>query len=146
MTFRDEVRAERHRIYLRAMRAGVNMDVERSKTGSTPRTLAYAAIKLVNDSIPRNDREQIAVEDPPSVGTFDGVNTAFTLGQAVKGLNITIVWGSTAENMTWPLTRTNNPTPDNHSFYFNPVDPTNFKVGNPPLAGDRLIVTFLAER
>lgn len=146
MTFRDEIREARNQIYLRAMRDGVNMDAERGKTGTTTRTLSYQATKLINDNVPRIDREQMVVEDPPTVGTFDGVNTAFTLGQAPKGLNIHVTWHSTAENTAWPLTRTNGNPPGNHSFYFNPADPTNFIVGNPPLAGDRLIVTYLAER
>lgn len=145
-TIRDETRAARTDLFNTAAQAGINMDMERSKTGSDQQVLTYEAGKLLNTSTPRIDREQLVTESPPLVGAFDGGNTAFTLAQAVKGLNIGVTWGSTAENMTWPLTRTNSNPPGNHSFFFDPADPTQIVVGNPPLAADRLIVTYLVER
>jgi hypothetical protein len=145
-TIRDETRAARTDLYNTAMKSGITMDVERSKTGSDQQVLMYEAGKLLNSATPRIDREQLVVESPPLVGTFDGGNTAFTLGQVVKGLNIGVSWGSTAENTTWPLTRTNANPPGNHSFFFDPASPTQIVVGNPPLDTDRLIVTYLVER
>ena len=145
-TIRDVTRAARTDIFNRAAAVGVNMEAERSKTGSDQQVLLYEASKLINSATPRIDREQLVIESPPLVGTFDGGNDAFTLAQAVKGLNIGVSWGSTAENTTWPLTRTNANPPGNHSFFFDPATPTQIVVGNPPLDTDRLIVTYLVER
>ena len=145
-TIRDATRAARTDLFNTAAEVGINMEAERSKTGSDQQVLMYEAGKLLNSSTPRIDREQLVVESPPLVGTFDGGNDAFTLAQAVKGLNIGVTWGSTAENTTWPLTRTNANPPGNHSFFFDPATPTQIVVGNPPLAVDRLIVTYLVER
>lgn len=145
-THRDEVRAARGVVNRRASSLGINMDAERSKIGSNQRSLTFEAAKLINDQTPRTDREQLQVDDPPPVGAFDGVNTTFQLSEPVDGDSIVVIWGDTSIPDTIPLVKTRKNPPDNHSFFFDPNDPTVIVVGNPPLATDRLIAIYKAKR
>lgn len=144
-THRDEVRAARHEINDVGKRHGINMDSERAKTGQNERTLMYETTKLINTQTPRADREQLELDDPPPTGAFDGVNQTFTLSAPVKGLNIRVIWVDSANNIGWPLVRTDSNTPGNHEFFFDPSNPTVIIVGNPPLVSDRLMAVFLVQ-
>lgn len=146
MSQRDDIRAERNEINNRAQTLGINMDGERSKTDSDARTLLVEAVKLINDSTPRTTRVIMTTDDPPATGAFDGVNTVFGLTSSCLGDQIVVIWGSTAANTTNPLVKTRNPSPGNLEFYFDPVNPQAIVVGNPPLAGDRLIIVYRVER
>lgn len=145
MTHRDEVRAERNAINNVAKELGINMDAERSKTGANERTLAYEAQKLINTQTPRTTREQQQTDAPPS-GAFNGSNTQFALSAPVVGHNITVVWHDSVTNSQWVLVKGNANPPATHEFYFDPAEPDQIVVGDPPFPGDGLVVVYRVER
>lgn len=132
-------------MYRKAAGVGVDMEAERSKPGSNPRTLAYDAIKLVNDPTPRTTREQLQVDDPPT-GAFNGGNTIFALSCAVLGENISVIWHDTVNSTQWVLTKGNANPPATHEFFFDRNDPFTIIVGDPPVVGDNLVAVYKTQR
>lgn len=145
MARRDEVREERRAINDRIRELGISMDDERSKDGTTPRTLAVEGLKLINDATPRFDSRQLHVDDPPS-GAFNGVNAEFQLSGRVYGLNIAVIWHDQQNNQKWVLTRSSANPPLNREFFFDRSVPTEIVVGNPPNPGDGLVAVFVVLR
>lgn len=145
VTHRDIVRANRHNDYQAAAEVGINMDAERSKIGSNQRTLAYDAVKLLNDPTPRTTREQLQVDNPPT-GAFNGSNTLFNLSAPVLGENIVVVWHDSTNGVQWVLTKGNANPPATHEFFFDRNEPDLIVVGDAPAAGDGLVVVYKVER
>lgn len=144
-THRDTVRSNRSEKFRRAQDLGIDLDAERSKTGSTQRSMAFEAGKLINDPTPRQTRERLQIDDPPT-GAFNGVNTTFTLSAPVVGGNIGVTWGDSTTPQTLPLVKTNTNPPASGEFFFDINVPTIIIVGNPPQPADRLVATFVVKR
>lgn len=144
-THRETVRANRHELLRRAADQGINMEPERSKIGSTPRTISYDAAKLINDPTPRVTREQLQVDDPVE-GAFNGSNTQFQLSAPVLGENIVVIWFDASSPMMWVLTKGNANPPATHEFFFDRNNPTEIVVGNAPAPADGLVAIFKVER
>lgn len=140
-TPREEVRVQRHKVFRRGAAAGIDLESERQKDGANQRTLALATKKLINDPVPRANREQIRREVPS--GALNGVNTAYTISVPVSGLNIEVAWMRTAGPSLIPLVRSSATPPATGEFFFNPAEPTQFTVGTPPEAADALLAFFL---
>lgn len=140
LTPRDATRQSRTDIFRRLQKVGGRLDEERSREGANQRTLATASVKLINDLAPRPNNEKIRIERP--IGTYDGVNTSFTLSVPVAGQNIVVIWGDTNTVQTIPLTRGNGNPPPAGGFFFDPNFPTGIVVGNAPAAGDALWAIF----
>ena len=145
MTYRDDVRADRAEAFRRAAEAGISMEPERSKDGTDPRTLAYDALKLLNDPAPREDREQLQVDNPPA-GAFNGANTIFQLTERVSGENIVLIWHDSAGNTQWVLRKGNANPPATHEFFFDRNNSNSVIVGDPPLASDGLVAVYKVAR
>lgn len=144
-THRDEVRAHRNEINNAAKELGIDMDAERSKTGSNERTLAYEAQKLINTQTPRRTREQQQVDNPPN-GAFNGSNTQFNLSAPVVGENIAVIWHDSVNNIQWVLVKGNANPPATHEFFFDRNSPSLIIVGDAPAAGDGLVAVYQVER
>jgi len=144
-THRDQVRAARSEAYRAAAEVGINMEAERAKIGSNQRTLAYDAVKLLNDPTPRVTRDQQQVDDPPT-GAFNGFNTLFDLSAPVIGENITVIWHDATGGAQWVLTKGNANPPATHEFFFDSDNPTVIVVGNPPGVSDGLVAVFRVQR
>ncbi len=144
-TSRDVVRAARHEDYQAAAEVGIDMEAERSKIGSNQRTLAYDAVKLLNDPTPRTTREQLQVDDPPA-GAFNGSNTQFQLSAPVIGENIVVIWHDSASTTQWVLTKGNANPPATHEFFFDRNTPDEIIVGDAPLTTDSLVAVYKTER
>lgn len=144
-THRDNVRAARSDAYRAAAEVGITMEAERGKLGSDQRTLAYDAVKLLNDPTPRTTRNQLQVDNPPA-GTFNSSNTQFDLSASVVGENIIVVWHDTVQNVQWVLSKGNANPPATHEFFFDRNDPKLIIVGNAPSPADGLVVVFKVER
>jgi len=145
MTHRDDVRAARSELNRRAKELGIDMDSERSKTGQNERTLAYEAQKLINTQTPRRTTMQQQVDNPPD-GAFNGANTQFALSAPVVGHNISVIWHDSQANVQWVLTKGNANPPATHEFFFDPNDPDQIVVGDPPVGGDGLVAVYKVER
>ena len=143
---RDVIRAARQAVMQLALRQGINLDVERRRPDVSARTLTFAAHRLINDATPRVDTDAL-VEDTPPAGTFDGVNTTFTLSAAVLGQNVSVVYTVQSTGVQTVLTRSTANPPPADSFYFDgKIDPTKIVVGTAPAAADGLAAIFKAVR
>lgn len=140
-THRDEVRASRQEVFRKLDSLGGNLDAERRRGTANQRLLAHGALKLINDGTSRTNNQQLVRDDPPG-GAFNGVNVTFALSEPVAGLNIEVIWGDTTNNITIPLERTTVNPPGSHEFFYDPANPTEIIVGNPPAPADRLIAIF----
>lgn len=118
------------------------MEQERAREDHTQRSLATAAVRLINDQTPVLTRERQVEDDPPE-GVMDGANTAFTLSDNVVGQEIRVHWGNTAGNTTISLKKSNANPPPADSFFFDTNQPNQIIVGSPPAAADALIATYL---
>lgn len=144
-THRDEVRAARSEAYRKAAELGIDMEPERAKINSNQRTLAYDAIKLVNDPTPRLSRESLQVDDPPS-GAFNGSNTQFGLSEPVVGENIVVIWVDASSGTKWTLVKGNANPPAIHEFFFDRNDPTQFVMNPAPAPSDALVAVYKVKR
>jgi len=140
-TARDNLRNARNKVLLKANQAGVDLTAERQKPGSNARSVAQAAMRMLNDSVSRPDREQLLTVSPPA-GAFDGVNKTFTLPEPVRGLNLAVIFNDVSAATGNPLIRTDNPTPGTGTFFFDINAPTVIVVGDAPDAGDNLVVVY----
>jgi hypothetical protein len=140
-TPREQIRVQRHKVFRKGAAAGVDLESERNKDGSNPRTLALATKKLINDPVPRKNSEQLRREVPD--GALNGANTTFTLTVPVSGLNIEVAWMDLSAMALIPLVRSTSTPPAAGEFYFDPSTPTQFVVGTAPDSDDGLLAFFL---
>lgn len=140
-TARDALRAARNKKLRKATEMGIDLEPERQKPGSNARSLAVAAGRMINDSVPRVTEEGLVVDAPPA-GAFDGVNTTFVLSDAVRGNNVVVLYGKQGDGTFRVVTRTTNPTPDPLYFFFDLQNPSVIVLGTAPAAVDMIIVVF----
>ena len=145
MTQRDDVRTARQTAFNRLKELGGNIDDERKRGARTQRDLATAAKTLINDQSPSTTREHIQIDDPVG-GTFNSVNTTFSLTHPVVGQNVHVVHGVALTGITTHLIKGDaNPPPAGH-FFFDINNPDQIIVGTPPAPSDALMAIYIVVR
>jgi hypothetical protein len=142
-TARENLINARNKVFLRHRGQGGDLQAERTKPGSNQRSLAHAALRLGNESVPSVTAEDLQYDWPPA-GAFDSANKTFVGRTPVQGLNIVVVLqhGGT----TTPLIRSDAPSPATGEFYFSMNAPTVIVLGDAPDPGDTIVMVYKPKR
>jgi len=140
-TPRDDLRSARNLRFRKARAMGIDLTAERQKPGSNARSLALAATRMINNAVPRTDREDLQTDAPPA-GAFNSSNKLFTLSGPVQGVNIAVGWFHVADVTFHVLRRTNNNPPLADEFLFDINAPTIITMGDAPDAADMVMAVY----
>ena len=142
-TAKENLINARNKVFLRHKAFGGNLEAERTKPDSNQRSLAHAALRLSNESVPSVTNEDLQFDWPPS-GAFNSANKTFVGRTPVQGLNIVVVLGR--GGTTTPLIRSDSPNPATGEFYFSTSAPTVIVLGDAPDPGDTIVMVYKPKR